>query len=124
VPEPTVNETLREKQTRFAKWVPRLIDKAFDLGYLAGRCEWVRDPRVAALNAKDGKGITNSLHLEGLAIDVNLYLPDGTYITDDTGHKELGAWWKLQQPDFCWGGDFHSKDNNHYSLTPDEGATK
>lgn len=113
-------ESIREKQTRFARYVPRLIDKAFELGYLVGRCEWVRDPAVAAANASKGVGIKNSLHVVGLAIDLVLYRQDGTYITDNTGHKELGAWWVQQQPDFCWGGNFSSlKDFDHYSLTPD-----
>jgi hypothetical protein len=114
-----MSETLREKQTRFAQWVPRLIDKAFALGYLVTGGEWERDPRVAQLNCDSGAGIANSLHIEKLAIDLNLFRPDGSIITDNTGHKELGAWWIQQQPDFCWGGLFQRRDFDHYSLTPD-----
>lgn len=115
-------ESIREKQTRFARYVPRLIDKAFELGYLVGRCEWVRDPAVAAANAAKGVGIKNSLHTIGLAIDLTLYKQDGTYIKNDEGYRELGAFWKAQQPDFCWGGDFHGQtggDFDHFSLSPD-----
>lgn len=114
-----MSETLREKQTRFARWLPRLIDKAFELGYLVTGAEWKRDPRIAQMNAVSGAGISSSLHLASLAVDLNLFKADGTFITDDTGHAELGAWWKAQQPDFCWGGDFAKRDFNHYSLSPD-----
>lgn len=117
-------ETLREKQTRFAKWVPRLIDKVFELGYLVTLSETWRTPEQAAWNAAHGEGIACSLHGERLAIDLDLFKPDGTFILDDTGHKELGAWWVLQSPDFCWGGNFARKDFDHYSLTPDGGRTQ
>lgn len=112
-------ETLREKQTRFARYLPRLIDKAFELGYLVTGGEWQRQPAQAIANAASGAGIVHSVHLDCLAIDLKLFRADGHYITDDEGHKLLGAFWKTLQPDFYWGGDFHSRDFDHYSLTPD-----
>lgn len=117
-------ESIREKQTRFAKWLPRLIDKAFDLGYLATLGEAWRTPEQCAWNAEHSTGIVCSLHGERLAIDLDLFTLDGIYITDDTGHKDLGTWWVRQQPDFCWGGHFKARDNDHYSLTPDGGKTQ
>lgn len=114
-----MTETLREMETRFAFWLPRLIDKAFAMGYLVTGGEWKRDARVAQLNAQTGAGVAASVHIHSLAVDLNLFHLDGTYITDDTGHRDLGAWWKAQQPGFCWGGDFHTADFDHYSLSPD-----
>lgn len=114
-----MTESLREKRTRFTRYVPRLIDKAFELGYFAAGNEWLRTVAQAQANANSGAGIAHSVHLDGLAIDLNLYRADGTYIVDGTGHTELGAYWKTLQPDFCWGGDFSKRDFNHYSLTPD-----
>lgn len=114
-----MTETLREKQTRFARFLPRLIDKAFELGFLVTGGEWERTQAQAAANVVSGAGILHSVHIEKLAVDLNLYKADGTYITDDTGHRQLGAYWKSLQPDFCWGGDFTTRDFNHYSLTPD-----
>lgn len=109
-------ETLREKQVRFAKWLPRLIDKAFELGYEVTGGEWLRLKSQAQANAASGAGISNSLHLDKLAIDLNLF-KDGRYITDGEGHRELGAWWKSQGEDHAWGGDFPKKDFNHYSIS-------
>lgn len=116
-------ETLREKQTRFARHVPDLIEYAFKLGYLVGRCEWVRDPKTALVNAEKGIGIKCSLHCEGLAIDLALYTADGVYLTASLGYTALGTYWKSLQPDFYWGGDFRSHDYDHFSLSPDDGKT-
>ena len=41
-----MSETLREKQSRFARMVPRLIDKATELGYEVTLGDANRDERV------------------------------------------------------------------------------
>ena len=70
-------------------------------------------------------GIANSLHTQRLAIDLNLFTKEGSLVTDDTGHRDLGKWWCAQSPDFRWGGNFEKlKDFDHYSLTPDGGKTQ
>lgn len=115
-----MTETLREKQTRFAMAVPDLLREAQALGYFVTLGEAWRSPEQAQWNAQHGLGVSNSLHTQRLAIDLNLFTAEGTLITDDTGHKDLGAWWVQQQPDFRWGGNFTTlKDFDHYSLTPD-----
>lgn len=111
-------ESLRQKQSRFCRQSARLILKAFELGYEATYGETERKPAQAALNAANGSGISNSLHLERLAIDLNLF-KNGRYIEDEEGHRELGTWWKTFGPEYKWGGDFKRKDFNHYSLSPD-----
>jgi hypothetical protein len=78
----------------------------------------LRSPEQAALNAKKGSGIKNSLHLDKLAIDLNLFI-NGVYKTDSKDHKPLGDYWKsLSTKDYqcCWGGDFKKPDGNHYSI--------
>ena len=113
-------ETLREKQTRFARSVGPLIEKATELGYFVTLGEAWRTPEQAILNAKNGLGIVHSLHVQRLAIDLNLFTAEGKLVTDDTGHRELGKWWTAQSPDYRWGGNFEKlKDFDHYSLTPD-----
>lgn len=108
-------ETLSQKQRRFAKWVPRLIDKAYEMGYEVTLGDAYRDPRLFGwVGESKGYGHRNSCHKSRLAIDLNLF-KDGVYITDDTGHKELGAWWKSQGPDHASGLDF--QDPNHYSIS-------
>lgn len=107
--------TLREQRCKFGKLLPRLFDKAVELGYDIAPGEIVRSKEQAEANALAGSGIANSLHLVGLAVDIMLF-KDGLYITDSTGHTELGAYWKTLDPDCRWGGDFKSQDNDHYSL--------
>jgi hypothetical protein len=113
-----MNETLRQKQTRFALAVAHLIQKADELGYEMTIGEVERSKAQASANAASGAGISSSLHCERLAIDLHLF-KNGRYITDNLGHSELGRWWKSLNPDHRWGGDFAKKDFNHYSLSPD-----
>lgn len=106
-------------QEEFAQSTARLIQKAAELGYGVTFGDAYRSPQQAQANAASGSGISNSLHIDRLAIDLNLF-KDGVYIQDDTGHRELGAWWKTLGPRYRWGGDFSTrKDFNHYSLSPD-----
>jgi len=105
-------------QEEFAQSAARLIQKAAELGYGVTFGDAYRSPEQAAANAAAGSGISRSLHCERLAIDLNLFT-NGVYITDDTGHRELGAWWKAFGPKYRWGGDFQKKDFNHYSVSPD-----
>lgn len=105
-------------QQEFAQSAARLIQKAAELGYGVTFGDAYRSPEQAAANARNGSGISNSLHCERLAIDLNLFT-NGAYITDDTGHKELGAWWTALGPMYRWGGRFTKRDFNHYSISPD-----
>jgi hypothetical protein len=94
--------------------IPSLLNKAFELGYEVTLGDAFRDPRVhGAFGQKLAYGAANSFHKQRLAIDLNLF-KDGKYITDDTGHAQLGAWWVTQGG--TYGGNFKSKDFNHYSL--------
>jgi hypothetical protein len=106
-------ESLQSKQSRFARMVAALIVKATELGYEVTFGEAYRTPEQAALNAKSGKGISNSLHTERLAIDLNLFR-DGKYLADTESHRPLGEWW--ESIGGAWGGGFAKPDGNHYSL--------
>ncbi len=106
--------SLRAKQSEFARLVPRLIDKAFELGYEVTLGDAYRDPRVhGPMGSKRSYSATNSNHKIRLAIDLNLF-KDGRYITDSEGHSELGGWWETQHEDARWGGRF--QDPNHYEF--------
>ena len=109
--------TLREQQSLFMKLLPRLIDKAYELGYELTGGELLRDPRIAALNAANGIGIASSLHIDSLALDLRLF-KDGQYLSESSDHLPLGEFWKTLHADCRWGGDFTTRpDGNHYSLT-------
>jgi len=98
------------KQVAFAKMVPRLIDKAFALGYEVTLGDAFRDPRVfGQVGESKGYGSINSKHKQRLAIDLNLF-KDGKFLQETTDHKVLGEWWESQGG--IWGGRF--KDGNHY----------
>jgi hypothetical protein len=109
--------TLSEKQRLFTRLIGRLIAWAYSHGYEFTFGEAYRTPEQAALNAKTGAGISNSLHIQRLAIDLNLF-QGGVYRTDSAAYKPLGDYWKTLDPDCCWGGDFSSRpDGNHFSLS-------
>ena len=103
--------TLGEKQRKFTRMIADLIIWAYDNGYELTFAEAYRTPEQAALNAKAGKGISTSLHLDRLAVDFNLF-KDGAYLTATDDHKPLGEFW--ESIGGSWGGRFN--DGNHYSL--------
>lgn len=94
--------SLREQQSQFARNVPDLIRKAFDLGFEVTLGDAYRDPRCPY-------GSKSSRHKSRLAIDLNLF-QDGKYLASTEDHKELGEWWESQGG--IWGGRFN--DGNHY----------
>lgn len=106
--------SLLSLQFEFMRLVPRLIDKAHELGFEVTEGDAYRDPRVhGALGVKLGYGHAKSGHKNRLAIDLNLF-SDGEYRPDTDAHRELGEWWERQHPAARWGGRF--ADGNHYSF--------
>jgi hypothetical protein len=106
-------------QEEFAQSAAKLIQKAQEMGFTVTLGEAWRTPEQAQWNADHGKGISHSLHMERLAIDLNFF-KNGAYITDGSQLKEVGEWWKSLGTSYRWGGDFsHLPDGNHFSITPD-----
>ena len=108
--------TLRERQWLFMQNVAKLIAEIDRLGYTASFGETWRAPEQAAINAFRGTGIKNSLHTQRLAIDINLF-KDGVFLTDGTGHKELGQYWESLHPLNKNGRNFPKPDSNHYQMS-------
>lgn len=107
-----MSETLRQKQSRFASMVPRLIDKAHELGFDVTLGDAYRDPRVfGELKVFKGYGNAASCHKLRLAVDLNLFR-NGEFLPSSKDHEPLGLWWESQGG--TWGGRFN--DGNHYSL--------
>jgi hypothetical protein len=105
--------TLRQQQSKFASMVPRLIDKAIELGFEVTLGDAYRDPRCHGdLGVKMGYGSRNSYHKIRLAIDINLF-KNGQFMSATEDHLQLGEWWETQGG--TWGGRFKEKDGNHYS---------
>lgn len=108
--------TLSEKQQLFTKLIAQLILWADEKGYRLTFGEAYRTPEQAALNAKKGSGISNSLHTKRLAVDLNLFI-NGKYQTDSSAYVELGKFWESLGG--SWGGRFSRPDGNHFSLEHD-----
>jgi hypothetical protein len=112
--------SLRAKQSRFARLVPRLIDKAHELGFEVTLGDAYRDPKVhGELGVRKSYSHPRSAHKVRLAIDLNLFADtdgdgDVDFISTTERHRPLGEWWEKQDPDARWGGRFN--DGNHYSF--------
>jgi len=105
---------LGKKQELFMRLLPRLIDKAHELGFEIRGGDLFRAPSTnGAYGTKKGYGRAKSNHKLKLAIDLNLML-QGKLVKSTRGHKELGEWWERQNELCRWGGRFN--DGNHYSL--------
>lgn len=105
--------TLSEKQALFTVMVANLINFAEQRGLRLTFGEAYRTPEQAALNARKGSGIRNSLHTQRLAVDFNLFV-NGQYKTDSRDYLPLGEYW--ESIGGTWGGRFSKPDGNHFSL--------
>ena len=111
--------SLSQMQMLFAQNIAILIAKAPSLGYDGVTLgEGWRPPEMAAIYAKEGKGVVNSVHTLRLAQDLNLFM-NGQLLTTVTAYEPLGTFWKGLHPLNRWGGDFttHGPDSDHFSMT-------
>jgi D-alanyl-D-alanine carboxypeptidase len=108
--------TFPQEQAIFAENVGKLIAHIFSTGYKCSLGEAFRTQEQAAIYAKEGKGILHSLHCERLAIDINLFKPDGTFVVDAQDYQQFGDYWEKLHEKNRWGGHFTSglKDTDHF----------
>jgi len=93
---------LGSKRRLFTKCVCKLLQVMLEAGY---------EPMLG----KDGlKHMANSLHYDGLAVDIDL-TKGGVYLDKTSDHEVFGHYWEGLDTDCSWGG--HFKDGNHYSVT-------
>jgi len=102
-------------QDKFLWSIAKLIFYAHEAGYTVTLGRGKVTPEE---NAAEG-GIPDSLHLIGLAQDLNFYL-NGVWLTQTEDLRIFGDWWKMQGADYAWGGDFvvngkAKPDGNHFS---------
>lgn len=108
---------LQKRQQFFAQCVGKLIKEIYDRGYSCTLGEAFRTAEQAAIYAKSGKGILHSLHCERLAIDLNLFSPNGTYLSQTGDYEPFGRFWENIDMRLRWGGKFISRpDGNHFEM--------
>jgi len=79
--------------------LPRLIDKAHELGFEITLGDAYRDPRVhGVMGVRASYSHPKSAHKIRLAIDLNLF-KDGQFLEQSTDHQQLGEWWESQGSD-------------------------
>lgn len=109
--------TLSEQQRLFMKLLGDFLVWIYQqpgLEVVGGQLQ--RTQEEANRNAASGAGISNSLHIKCLAIDLMLFV-EGTYRTDTESYRLLGEKWKSMHPLARWGGDFATRpDGDHFSL--------
>lgn len=104
------DETLGQKQNRFASLLPGLITHAISLSIDVRLGDLFRDPRVhGEMGVKMGYGAPNSCHKLKLAIDIN-FVVNGKLGGDDL-HEKLHDYWET-----VGGSKRIKEDINHYSL--------
>lgn len=102
--------TLKEKRILFTSLIVKVIDAM------------IRDG-MKPMMGKDGlPHMKNSLHYDGLAMDIDLCDADGQYLRDSESHRKYGEFWESLHELCFWGGDGKKKDGlkndgNHYSIT-------
>lgn len=102
-------ETLRQKQERFSLEVSRLVVRLAEQGVRARYREVLRTPEQAQRNAKKGLGISNSLHIDGLAADLYLSVRGQPLAETPAAYAVMGDAWKSMGVDHRWGGDFRDR---------------
>lgn len=100
---------LGDKRKLFTRLIIKVIQMMIDDGF---------EPMMG----RDGeKHMKNSLHYDGLAMDIIL-TKNGIVFEKTEVHRPYGLYWESLHPDCFWGGnglkeDGLRHDGNHYSVT-------
>ena len=107
-----ISKNFIDKQHNFLMMLAALLQVTDKLGYKASGGELYRPPELAALYARQGRGIEKSLHSLALAVDIRLF-KDYKYLQTTEDYAEIGEIW--ERFGGAWGGRFG--DDNHFSLS-------
>jgi len=104
--------TLNQQQHLFSndlsKFLPFIMKYAAENGYQIQLGEIRRTKEQQELYVKKGLSQRkDGLHLDSLAIDINL-IHNGEFLTNKKYYKPLGDFWKELNEKNKWGGDYKS----------------
>ena len=105
-------------QEEFTVCTAQLINFAVSIGVQLTYGDAYRSKSAhGEFGEKKGYSSANSVHKLRLAVDFNVRI-DGEYIEDGEhwAYKMLGDEWKKMHKLARWGGDFKSKDSNHFGF--------
>jgi hypothetical protein len=105
---------LSELQQLFARDTVALFKFIHDSGYSFTYGEAMRSPEQAAIYAKEGKGIIDSLHCQRLAIDLNIFNEKGEYLDKSEDYEIFARYWESLSPCNRNGINFKRADANHF----------
>ena len=109
--------SLQDQQAIFAQNVALLINYICNRRYSCTLGEAWRTSEQAELYAQQGKGIKDSLHCKRLAIDLNLFFPNGELITKTEDYEPFGIYWEKLHAYNVWGGRWVHKDSDHFQMS-------
>lgn len=111
----TEKSRLSDKQRLFMWCQKELLTYAYDNDWAFTAGDFSRMDRRGHM--------TDSLHYSRLAADLNLFVfmenhweYIDTYEEAPSVWTSLGGYWKSLHPLTAWGGDFPSRDLNHFSI--------
>ena len=108
--------TLSKKRCLFSRNISYLVIYLNTLPETMAALDQVKRPQeLADLYAERGIGIKDSLHRDGMAADILLYL-NGIYQVNTEAYRKAGEMWKEMHPHHRWGGDFPKPDGNHFEM--------
>jgi hypothetical protein len=107
---------LKARQIQFMRDLPKLINKAFELGYEVTAGELWRSQEQQKIYVETGRSKTMlSEHPNRCAVDLNLFI-NGVLCTLDQ-IEPLGEYWESLGDGHVWGGRFKTlKDSPHFEL--------
>jgi len=110
-----MNQTnLQIAQFQFAQHVAKLIEHIYDNNYLCTLGEAYRTKEQAQWYADKGLGIVDSYHCKRLAIDLNLFDRNESYLTNGKPYEQFGIYWESLSHENVWGGRFKRRDFGHF----------
>lgn len=109
--------TLMEQQIAFTHDVALLLHNLFCINQRVTLGEAYRTPEQAAIYAKEGKGIVDSLHCKRLAIDLNLFDESGKLLSDVDSYRHAGDVWKSLNCLNVWGGDWKATPEHPHQVS-------